>query len=55
MQLNLLISVKKSKFAGTISSVYTRVLIPVTIENTTFYMAAGTIPRAAYVETNKLF
>ena len=52
MKLNLLISIKKSKFVGTISSVCTRILIPITIENVPFYTAVGTISRVVYRETN---
>ena len=40
---------------GTISSVYTRDLIPVTIKSIAFYMDAGTISRVAYIETNLVF
>ena len=40
---------------GTISSVYTRDLIPVTIKNIAFYTYAGTISRVVYIETKLLF
>ena len=45
MELNLLINIKTSKFAVAIFLVYTHVLIPITIENITFYMDAETISR----------
>ena len=40
---------------GTVSSVYTRVLIPVTIKSIAFYMDAGIISRVVYMETNLVF